>query len=139
MGTLGGLREVKYFQNSIETLDLGCFSVDDYNRQHVYDLIFYYYYLFLLGGISFVSNLWEFHLLINFFSLFVSVSPEWRYNVEQVMAGTMYHLTLEAEDTDHPKLFKEKVWVKPWENFKCLEEFKPMEKPFVSRANLLIE
>ena len=75
MGTLGGLREVKYFQNSIETLDLGRFSVDDYNKQHVYDLIFYYYYLFLLGGISFISDLWEFHLLIDLFSMFVSVSP----------------------------------------------------------------
>ena len=48
----------------------------------------------------------------------------------------MYHLTLEAEDTDHPKLFKEKVWVKPWENFKHSKEFKPVEKPFVSRDDL---
>ena len=45
-------------------------------------------------------------MLINFFSLFVSISRERRYNVEQVKAGTMYHLTLEAEDTDHPKFFQ---------------------------------
>ena len=76
MRTLGGLREVKYFQNSIETLDIWPFSIDEHNKQQVYDLIFYYYYLFLLGGISFVSDLWEFHLLIDLFSLFVSVSPE---------------------------------------------------------------
>ena len=81
MGTLGGLHKVKDFQNSIETLDLGGFSVDEHNKQQVYDLIFYYYYLFLLGGISFVYDLWEFHLLINMFSLFVSVSPERRYNI----------------------------------------------------------
>ena len=81
MGTLGGLRKVKDFQNSIEILDLGCFFFHEHNKQQVYDLIFYYYYLFLLGGISFVSNLWEFHLLIDLFSLFVSVSLEWRYNV----------------------------------------------------------
>ena len=73
MGTLGGLREVKYFQNSIETLNLGFFSVDEHNKQQVYDLIFYYYYLFLLGGISFVFYLWKFHLLIDMFSLFVTV------------------------------------------------------------------
>ena len=76
MGTLGRLHEVKDFQNSIETLDLGRFSVDDYNRQHIYDLIFYYYYLFLLGGISFVFYLWKFHLLIDLFSIFVYVSPK---------------------------------------------------------------
>ena len=52
------------------------------------------------------------------------------------MAGTMFHLTIEAEDSDHPKLFKVKVWVKPLENFKHSEEFKPVEKPFVSRADL---
>ena len=77
MKTLGGLREVKDFQNSIEMLDLGHFSVDEHNKQQVYDLIFYYYYLFLLGGISFVSELWEFHLLIDLFSLFEFVSPKW--------------------------------------------------------------
>ena len=52
------------------------------------------------------------------------------------MAGTMYHLTIEAKDSDHPKLFKAKVWVKPWDNFKHSEEFKPVEKPFVSKADL---
>ena len=74
MGTLGGLREVKYFQNSIETLNLGHFSVDEHNKQQLYDLIFYYYYLFLLGGISFVFDLWEFHLLIDMFSVCICVS-----------------------------------------------------------------
>ena len=83
-------------------------------------------------------TLWEFHLLIIFFSLFVSVSPDRRYNVEQVMAGTMFHLTIEAKDSDHPNLFKAKVWVKPLENFKHSEEFKPVEKPFVSRADLSV-
>ena len=76
MGTLGGLHEVKDFHNSIEMLDLGRFSVDEHNKQQVYGLSFYYYYLFLLGGISFVFDLWEFHLLIDLFSPFVSVSPK---------------------------------------------------------------
>ena len=33
MGTLGGLCNVKDFQNSIETLDLGRFAVDEHNKQ----------------------------------------------------------------------------------------------------------
>jgi len=33
MGTLGGLHDVKDFQNSIETLNLGRFSVDEHNKQ----------------------------------------------------------------------------------------------------------
>ena len=48
----------------------------------------------------------------------------------------MYYLTIEVEDDNHPKLYKAKAWVKPWENFKCLEEFKPMEQPFISRDDL---
>ena len=77
IGTLNGYPEVKYFQNSIEMLDLGHFFVDEHNKQRVYDLIFYYYYLLLLRGISFVSYLCDFHLLIEMFSLFLSQSPEW--------------------------------------------------------------
>ena len=48
----------------------------------------------------------------------------------------MYYLTIEAVDRHHPKLYKAKNWVKPSDNFKCLEEFKPVEKPSVSRADL---
>lgn len=43
---------------------------------------------------------------------------------EQVVAGTMYHLTLEAIDAGNKKIYEAKVWVKPWMNFKQLEEFK---------------
>ncbi|EOA28134.1 hypothetical protein CARUB_v10024323mg [Capsella rubella] len=43
---------------------------------------------------------------------------------EQVVAGTMYHLTLEAKEGDQMKNFEAKVWVKPWMNFKQLQEFK---------------
>nr|ABK26812.1 unknown [Picea sitchensis] len=102
MGTLGGLRDVKDFQNSIETLDLGRFAVDEHNKQQNGDITF---------------------------RRVVAAQ-------EQVVAGTMYHLTIEAEDGDHPKLYKAKVWVKPWENFKRLEDFKPVEQPSVSRADL---
>lgn len=43
---------------------------------------------------------------------------------EQVVAGTMHHLTVEAIDAGRKKLYEAKVWVKPWLNFKDLQEFK---------------
>ncbi|XP_065854082.1 cysteine proteinase inhibitor 7-like [Euphorbia lathyris] len=46
---------------------------------------------------------------------------------EQVVAGKIYHLTLEAIDAGRKKTFEAKVWVKPWMNFKQLEEFKNAE------------
>ncbi|RAL45931.1 unnamed protein product [Cuscuta campestris] len=43
---------------------------------------------------------------------------------KQVVAGTMHHITLEANDGGHKKVYEAKVWEKPWENFKELQEFK---------------
>ncbi|GLT67967.1 hypothetical protein SLA2020_402370 [Shorea laevis] len=43
---------------------------------------------------------------------------------EQVVAGKIYHLTLEAIDAGNKKIYEAKVWVKPWMNFKQLQEFK---------------
>lgn len=43
---------------------------------------------------------------------------------EQVVAGKTYHLTLEAIDGGKKKIYEAKVWVKPWINFKQLQEFK---------------
>jgi len=43
---------------------------------------------------------------------------------EQVVAGTLHHLTLEAIDSGEKKIYEAKVWVKPWLNFKELQEFK---------------
>lgn len=43
---------------------------------------------------------------------------------EQVVAGTLHHLTVEAIDAGTKKLYEAKVWVKPWLNFKELQEFK---------------
>ncbi|KAF5952421.1 hypothetical protein HYC85_010365 [Camellia sinensis] len=43
---------------------------------------------------------------------------------EQVVAGTLHHITLEAVDAGKKKLYEAKVWVKPWMNFKELQEFK---------------
>jgi len=46
---------------------------------------------------------------------------------EQVVAGKLYHLTLEANDAGNKKIYEVKVWVKPWMNFKQLQEFKHVE------------
>lgn len=43
---------------------------------------------------------------------------------EQVVSGTMYYITLEAKDGDKMKVYEAKVWVKPWMNFKEVQEFK---------------
>lgn len=46
---------------------------------------------------------------------------------EQVVAGTLLHLTLEVIDAGKKKLYEAKVWVKPWMNFKELQEFKHVQ------------
>ncbi|KAL6853516.1 hypothetical protein ACP4OV_019545 [Aristida adscensionis] len=46
---------------------------------------------------------------------------------QQVVAGTMHYFTIEAKDGENKKLYEAKVWEKPWENFKELQEFKPVE------------
>lgn len=46
----------------------------------------------------------------------------------QVVAGTMYYLTIEVKDGEVKKLYEAKVWEKPWEKFKELQEFKPVEE-----------
>ncbi|CAL1377025.1 unnamed protein product [Linum trigynum] len=43
---------------------------------------------------------------------------------EQVVAGTLHHLVIEAVDAGKKKLYEAKVWVKPWMNFQELQEFK---------------
>ncbi|KAL6988094.1 hypothetical protein U1Q18_013838 [Sarracenia purpurea var. burkii] len=51
---------------------------------------------------------------------------------EQVVSGKMYHITLEAIDAGKRKIYDAKVWVKPWMNFKQLEEFRPTNGPVSS-------
>nr|AFK37769.1 unknown [Lotus japonicus] len=43
---------------------------------------------------------------------------------EQVIAGKIYYLTLEAIDGGKKKIYEAKIWVKPWMNFIQLQEFK---------------
>eukprot|EP00268_Persea_americana_P042336 TRINITY_DN4239_c0_g1_i2.p1 TRINITY_DN4239_c0_g1~~TRINITY_DN4239_c0_g1_i2.p1 ORF type:complete len:116 (-),score=30.29 TRINITY_DN4239_c0_g1_i2:209-556(-) len=55
---------------------------------------------------------------------------------EQVVAGTLHHLTVEAIDTGKKKLYEAKVWVKPWLNFKELQEFKHVGDSSCTSADL---
>ncbi|GJU47687.1 cysteine proteinase inhibitor 12 [Tanacetum coccineum] len=48
---------------------------------------------------------------------------------EQVVAGTLHHLTLEVDDAEDKKIYLAKIWVKPWENFKELQEFNHIPHP----------
>ncbi|KAK4789389.1 hypothetical protein SAY86_020708 [Trapa natans] len=43
---------------------------------------------------------------------------------QQVVAGTVYYITIEATDGGVKKLYEAKVWVKPWMDFKEVQEFK---------------
>ncbi|KAF8026398.1 hypothetical protein BT93_F3014 [Corymbia citriodora subsp. variegata] len=45
---------------------------------------------------------------------------------QQVVAGTVYYITIEATDGGVKKEYEAKVWVKPWMNFKEVQEFKPI-------------
>ncbi|KAL4320432.1 hypothetical protein HN51_064529 [Arachis hypogaea] len=43
---------------------------------------------------------------------------------QQVVAGTLHHITLEAASGDSKNVYEAKVWEKPWMNFKEVQEFK---------------
>ncbi|RWR76068.1 hypothetical protein CKAN_00448000 [Cinnamomum micranthum f. kanehirae] len=38
----------------------------------------------------------------------------------------LYYITLEVVEAGQKKIYEAKSWVKPWENFKELQEFKPV-------------
>lgn len=42
----------------------------------------------------------------------------------QLVAGTIYYITMEVVDGGKNKVYEAKVWVKPWMNFKEVQEFK---------------
>lgn len=56
---------------------------------------------------------------------------------EQVVAGTIHHLTVEVTEAGKKKLYEAKIWVKPWLNFKEVQEFKHVEDcPSVTPSDL---
>ncbi|KAL4560552.1 hypothetical protein LXL04_032705 [Taraxacum kok-saghyz] len=59
---------------------------------------------------------------------------------EQVVAGMLYHLTLEATDADgNIKVYDTKVWVQQWNNFKQVQEFKAIDDPNVPILELEVQ
>lgn len=42
----------------------------------------------------------------------------------QVVAGTLHDLMVEVVDSGKKSVYKAKVWVKPWQNFKAVVEFR---------------
>ena len=46
---------------------------------------------------------------------------------QQVVQGTLYHLTVEAERGGQKGKYEAKVWSKPWENHQSLESFTPVQ------------
>lgn len=140
MATLGGKHAVEGSQNSMEIEELGRFAIQHHNIQQV--CMHLDFSLTISATPHKPSSLFRFRLCFQLqrekenkgplsFSRVVKVE-------EQVVAGTMYHLTLEAkEDGDSvPKLYEAKVWVKPWENFKKLQDFKPAPSSSITSADL---
>ncbi|CAN7113734.1 unnamed protein product [Brassica rapa subsp. narinosa] len=55
---------------------------------------------------------------------------------EQVVAGKLYSLTLEVIEAGEKKIYEAKVWVKPWMNFRQLQEFKNVVVPSFTVSDL---
>ncbi|KAH7542100.1 hypothetical protein FEM48_Zijuj02G0037400 [Ziziphus jujuba var. spinosa] len=94
MATLGGIKEVQGNENSVEIESLSRYAVDEYNKKEG----------------NFENALLEFVKVVN--------------TKEQVVSGTLYYITLEAIDGGKKRIYESKVWVKPWQNFKEVQEFK---------------
>ncbi|XP_026398370.1 cysteine proteinase inhibitor 12-like [Papaver somniferum] len=54
---------------------------------------------------------------------------------EQVVSGAVHHLTLEVIEAGKKKFKEAKVWVKPWMDFKELQEFKHCDYKSSSACN----
>ncbi|RLN23252.1 cysteine proteinase inhibitor [Panicum miliaceum] len=100
----GGVTDVPRNDNDIHLQELARFAVDEHNKKAICEVSMFYGKNALLG-----------------FEKLVKAKT-------QVVAGTMYYLTVEVKDGETKKLYEAKVWEKPWENFKELQEFKPVEE-----------
>lgn len=114
---LGGFKDSRGSQNSAESI--GLFAVQEHNKQQVHTSLIPKIVLFSLNFGGFFS-LYFYFLVQNGVLEFGRVLN----SREQVVAGKIYHLTLEAFDAGIKKIYEAKVWVKPWINFKQLQEFK---------------
>ncbi|KAL5994699.1 hypothetical protein ACLOJK_024752 [Asimina triloba] len=89
----------------------------------------------VLGGVSDASTGRENNLEIEYLGRFAVDEHNKKENAllefvrvvkakEQTVAGKLHHLTLEAVEAGKKKLYEAKVWVKQWEGFKELQEFR---------------
>ncbi|KAL9257768.1 Cysteine proteinase inhibitor-like protein [Drosera capensis] len=110
MARLGGITKKIGFENSLEIYSLAKFAVDRLTAKRM-SSVFKFQLSFAYGHIfSVLNSLLEFKKVVN--------------TKQQVVAGTMYYITLEATDGGKKKVYEAKVWVKPWMNFKEVQEFK---------------
>lgn len=128
---VGGVSAVDGSANSLEIDELARFAVDEHNKKQVKSL----HLLLSIAHARFISI--RTHLSVCFF-VFIRflllknallqfggvISAK-----QQVVSGTIYHITLEVKDGDAKKTYEAKVWTKPWMNFKELQEFKLVDPP----------
>ncbi|KAF7137189.1 hypothetical protein RHSIM_Rhsim07G0073300 [Rhododendron simsii] len=116
MATLGGVHDSHSSnQNTDEVDGLARFAVEQHNSKEVLSLS--------LSILRLRNALLEFARVVK--------------AQEQVVAGTLHHLTIEAVDAGKKKLYEAKVWVKPWMGFKELQEFKHVgETPSLTPSDL---
>ncbi|RWW14165.1 hypothetical protein BHE74_00037915 [Ensete ventricosum] len=113
---VGGLKESEGSQNSAEIEELARFAVDEHNKKEVLHndlvsvLLAYCIPCVVTVAFRLQNALLEFARVVK--------------AKEQVVAGTLHHLTVEAIDAGKKKLYEAKVWVKPWLHFKELQDFK---------------
>ncbi|TXG70230.1 hypothetical protein EZV62_005165 [Acer yangbiense] len=119
---LGGVHDCKGSQNSAEIESLARFAVQEHNKKQVF-FFFFFSLLNFINLVLFSKSQLGFAISLNSLLEFARVLKA----KEQVVAGTLYHLTLEAVDAGKKKIYEAKVWVKPWMNFKQLQEFKHTE------------
>ncbi|KAF8661527.1 hypothetical protein HU200_056947 [Digitaria exilis] len=99
---LGGVKENPAAANSAESDGLGRFAVEEHNKRQAS--------LYRRAPLPpFWNALLEFVRVVE--------------AKEQVVAGTLHHLTLEAIEAGKKKVYEAKVWVKPWLDFKELQDF----------------
>ncbi|GFZ20731.1 cystatin B [Actinidia rufa] len=127
MATVGGIRDVEGSQSSLEMDSFARFAVDEHNKIEVSLSA-------TVGGIRDVEGsqsslemdslarfaVDEHNKIENALLEFGKVA----WVKELVVAGTAYYITLEATNGGQRKVYDAKVWVKPWLDFKELQEFK---------------
>ncbi|KAK6787924.1 hypothetical protein RDI58_016449 [Solanum bulbocastanum] len=106
----GGIINVP-FPNSPEFQDLARFVVQDYNKKEEQVVAGMMYYITLVATDDAGKR-----LILEFVEVL---------NVkEQVVAGMMYYITLSTTDAGKKKIYEAKIWVKEWEDFEKVVEFK---------------